>query len=162
MTITQRLGAAFIATLVAVSAAALADTSTNSPGSACVAAGAGSLNARSDGEAENTSAQAVTAVCPADRPVGTGGTSNVSGTVFVVDQSTTGNVCCRIMSKNASDAVVQSAQVCSTGNSASYQVLSLPQISDPFTYSHYFVQCTVPPINGSLTSRIQMYRTTQN
>jgi hypothetical protein len=148
------------ATAMLATGGVLAATSTNAPGAACVAA-SGSLSARSDGEIENITGSIATAVCPAERPIGTGGTSKLSATVWVVDQSTAGNVCCKVVSKNTGGAVVQSVPVCSTGASTASQPLSLPQITDTFTFSHFFVQCDVPPINAGSPSRIQMYRTTQ-
>jgi hypothetical protein len=138
-----------------------ATTTTNTPGAACVAVGSGTLNVRSDGEAENPTAATVTAVCPAERPAGADLTTKVSGQVFVVDQSTIANVCCKVVSKNAGGASVQSATICSAGASSGYQALSLPEITDPFSFSHFYVQCDVPPVSAGLTSRIQMYRTTQ-
>src|SRR4029079_1179232 len=114
----------------------------------------------SSGEAANATASTVTAVCPVERPVGAGGTSKLSGNVWVVDQNASANVCCKVVSKNAGGQVVESPQVCSAGTSSSYQILNLAEITDAFTYSHYFVQCTVPPVDAA-QSRILMYRATQ-
>ena len=150
-----------VLTALSISGIVWASTTTNSPGGNCVAASSGSLNVRSDGEAENTTNTTVIAVCPAERPVGANLTTKASGQVFVVDQSVTGDVCCRIESKNPGGAIVTGPLVCSSGTSASYQALTLPEITDAFTYSHFFVWCSVPAINGVLASRIQMYRTTQ-
>jgi hypothetical protein len=151
----------FVTAIVATAGGVYAATTTNTPGASCVAAGSGTLNVRSDGEAENATASTVTAVCPAERQAGADLTTKVSGQVFVVDQSTTANVCCKVVSKNAGGAVVQSATVCSAGSSSGYQSLALPEITDPFSFSHFYVQCDVPPVSAGLTSRIQMYRTTQ-
>jgi hypothetical protein len=159
MKTTIKLGLA-AATLTLVAGGVLAATTTNSPGAACVAA-TGTLTVLSSGETENATGSTVTAVCPAERPVGANGTSKVSGNVWVVDQNPSYNVCCKVVSKNAGGAVVESPLVCSSGSSSSYQILSLAEITDGYTYSHYFVQCTVPPVNGAAASRIQMYRTTQ-
>lgn len=146
--------------LSGLAGAVLAATTTNSPGSACVAT-AGSVNVRGDGEAENVTGSTITVVCPADRPIGGSPATKVSGTVFVIDQNPAGEVCCKVMSKNPSGAVVQSASVCSTGSSSSYQNLALPEITDTFTFSHFFIQCTIPPASAGLTSRISTYRTAQ-
>lgn len=154
------VGIALSMTLLSTAGAVWAATTTNSPGAYCVAA-SGGLSVRDDGEVENTSAATVTAVCSAERPISPATTTKVSGTVFVVDRSSTANVCCKIMSKNAGGAVVQSASVCSAGNSTGHQKLELPQITDLCTYSQYFVQCTLPPVSAGTASRIQLYRTTQ-
>lgn len=157
-----RLRAALAAAAVLGAAGVVyAATSSNAPGASCVAAGAGALSVRADGEAENLSAATVTAVCPAERPAGTDLTTKISATAFVVDQSSTGNVCCKVASKNAGGALVQSATVCSTGASSGYQALSLAEITDPYSFSHFYVQCDVPAISGGLASRIQMVRMVQ-
>lgn len=148
--------------LLLVSTVVWASTTINTPGAACVATGAGSLSVRIDGEIENPGAATVSAVCPAERPVGAGGTTLVSGTVFVIDRNPTTNVCCRVVSKNASGTLTQSAQVCSSGSSTTTQSLALPEVSDPFSFSSYMVQCDVPGAVAGAASRIQMYRTTQN
>jgi len=162
MTKTSKLAAAAIVAAMTMAGTVQADpVTTNTPGSACVAS-TGTLTARADGEAENLSASYVTAVCPVERPIGTGQTTTkVSGQVWVVDQNPSGNVCCMMVSQNANGATVMSSWSCSSGSSSGYQILSLPQITDAYTYSHYFVRCSLPPSYSSQTSRIQMYRTTQ-
>lgn len=147
--------------VASVAGAVIAAPMENSPGSACVAAGAGSLNVRSDGDIENITSSTVTAVCPVDRPVGTDGTSQLAGNAWVIDQHPTLNVCCRVLSKNPSGAIVFGTQVCSDDASASYQNLVLPEITDGPTFSHFIVQCTLPPSNGGLTSKIVTYRNAQ-
>ena len=87
--------------------------------------------------------------------------SRRSAARFVVDRSDASNVCCKLISKNAGGTSVQSASVCSTGNTTAYQSLALPQITDPYSFSTFSVQCTVPAINGAARSRIQFYRTAQ-
>lgn len=148
--------------LLSLSAIVWASTTINTPGAACVATSGGSLNVRVDGEIENLGGATVTAVCPAERPIGTGGTTLVAGTVFVIDRNPSTNVCCRVVSKNAAGNLVQSAQVCSTGSATTTQSLALPQISDPFSFSSYMVTCDVPAASAGAASRIQMYRTTQD
>lgn len=162
MTIRTSLRAALAsAALLSLAGVVYAATSINQPGATCVATGSGALRVRSDGEAENATTSTVTAVCPAERPAGADLTTKVSATAFVVDQSSAGNVCCKVVSKNAGGAVVQSATVCSAGASSGYQGLSLPEITDPYSFSHFYVQCDVPAVSGGLTSRIQMVRTVQ-
>lgn len=141
---------------------ALAASTNNAPGSACTATSGASLSVRDDGEAENLSAGLVTAICPAERPIGTGETTtSLSGKVFVVDQSTTSNVCCRAVSKNPNGVKVTGAWSCSTGSSSGYQSLDLAAISDSYTYSSFYLECQVPAVSSGNASRIQMYRTVQ-
>src|SRR5262245_59150794 len=117
----KTLGIALSMTMLAsIAGAVWAATTTNSPGAYCVAA-SGTLSVRDDGEVETTGAATVTAVCPAERSIAPATATKVSGTVFVVDRSATANVCCKIMSKNAGGAIVQSSSVCSTGSSTAYQ-----------------------------------------
>ena len=156
------LGIALSLTLLgSIAGAVWASTTTNSPGAYCVAS-TGSLSVRDDGEVENTTGSTVTAVCPAERAIAPSTVTQVSGTVFVVDRSSTANVCCRVVSRNASGSVVLGTEECSTGSSTSYQQLALPQITDTATFSQYFVRCTVPPVSAGAASRIQLYRTTQD
>lgn len=147
--------------VVSLATVVWAATSTNQPGSQCVAASSGSLQVRSDGETENASASTVTAVCPVDRAIAPSLVTKVSGSIFVVDRSDTSNVCCKLISKNVGGTIVQSSSVCSTGNSASYQTLAIPQITDTYSFGSFSVQCTVPPVNAGAASRIQLYRTVQ-
>lgn len=155
------MGIALSMTLLAsIAGAVWAATTTNSPGAYCVAS-SGTLSVRDDGEVENTTASAVTAVCPAERVISPTTITKVSGTVFVVDRSSAADVCCKVVSKNAGGSLVQSTSVCSTGSSTAYQQLALPQITDAATFSQYSVQCTLPPVNAGAASRIQLYRTTQ-
>jgi hypothetical protein len=143
---------------MAFAGVAYATTLTSTSGARCAGINGGSLSGRTDGETENTSAAAVTAICPLERDTSA---STVSGDVFVLDQSAASNVCCHLVSKNPGSTRIDGSQVCSTGNSASTQQLTLPSITDATTFSHFFVQCTVPAINGTAASRIQVYRTTQ-
>ncbi|HEX5750611.1 MAG TPA: hypothetical protein VFZ09_30570 [Archangium sp.] len=141
--------------------ASLGDSTTNAPGSACVATGSANLTVRDDGEAENRTAAVVTAICPAERPVVTGTTTLLSGRVFVVDQSTTGSVCCRVASKNPGGTKITGAWQCSTGSSSSYQILDLAQLTDTYTFSSFYIECQLPALSGGLASRLQMYRAVQ-
>jgi hypothetical protein len=153
-----------LVTLSAILAAGatLADSTTNAPGSACVATGSASLTVRDDGEAENRSAFLVTALCPAERPIGAGTlTTALSGRVFVVDQSSTSDVCCRAVSKNPAGAKVTGTWSCSSGSSSGYQILDLAALSDTYSFSAFFLECQVPAASSGLYSRIQMYRASQ-
>ena len=81
--------------LLAAAGGVLASTTTNTPGASCVAASGALINSV-DGASANLGA--------------------VAATVWVVDESASGNVCCTINSKNPSGALVtNTAPVCSTG-----------------------------------------------
>ena len=157
--------AVFSLILGSIAAAALAaPVTTNANGAYCVAA-SGALTVRSDGEIENATAASATAVCPVERPISPSATK-ISGRVFVLDRHPTQNLCCRVMSKNPSGAIVSSPQVCATNdNTTSFQILDLQEITDLTTFSQFFIQCTLPPtpspLGALLHSRIQLYRTTQ-
>lgn len=73
-----------------VAGAVIAAPVENAPGSACVAAGAGSLSVRTDGDIEN-----------------------------VIDQHPTLNVCCRVASKNPSGALELGTIAPSSGGQSS-------------------------------------------
>lgn len=153
-----------LVTLSAILAAGatLADSTTNAPGSACVATGSASLTVRDDAEAENRTASLVTALCPAERPVGAGTfTTALSGRVFVVDQNPLSEVCCRAVSKNPGGAKITGTWSCSSGSSSGYQILDLAALSDTYTFSTFFLECQVPAPSSGLYSRIQMYRVSQ-
>jgi hypothetical protein len=149
------------AAALAAAGIAVADEIENLPPSMCVAS-SGDLTYRSDGQVENASAASVTAICPAPRPSINGSfTTDFSGNVWVIDRHPTLNVCCRAYSKNPGGAVVTGTQVCSTGESSTYQTLTLPGINDPYSWSHFYVQCTIPAAFNAARSRILTYRSTQ-
>lgn len=163
MKINKRISAISVFAFSALGAGAvLASTLTNTPGAACVAS-SGALVKSGDGTASNIGSLTATAVCPVDRQIAPTLSTKVAATVWVIDQSTSANVCCTINSKNPGGAVVSNpTPVCSTGSTTSVQTLSLPQITDTFTFSHYYVQCTVPAMSGGLSSKILTYRTVQD
>jgi hypothetical protein len=151
--------------LVSIAGAVLAGTVTNNaPGSSCVyAGGGGTLNVRTDGEIENTSTTAFAiAICPVDRPIGSGvTTTQLSGTVFAVDRSSSADVCCWVASKNPDGGSVSGTSTCTSGSSSTYQQISLPGLTDNTTYSHFYVICSLPPAVGTSTSRLQTIRSIQ-
>ncbi len=145
----------------AVMGVAEAAEMTNAPGSACIAAGSAVLTARTDGQAENQGAAGLTAVCPVDRKqIGSSLATVLSGRVWVVDQHSTQDVCCRVVTKNPNGAAKLGDLVCSTGESSNDQALSLPSVTDPYTFSHFWIQCSVPAMEGA-ASRILTVRSTQ-
>ncbi len=139
----------------------LASTTTNTPGAVCVAS-SGSLINGASGESANFTNASATAVCAADRSIAPTLSTKVSAVVWVVDESTSANVCCTINSKNPSGTLISSPQVCSSGSTYASQTLTLAQITDGYTYSHYYVSCTVPALSGGLISKILGYRTVQD
>lgn len=157
----KRLAISVSSLILCAAGGVLASTTTNTPGASCVAA-SGALVNSVDGASVNLGAVAVNAVCPADRQIAPALATKVAATVWVVDQSTTGNVCCTINSKNTGGALVSSPQVCSSGASSAVQALSLATITDGFTFSHFYVQCGVPATSSGLASKILTYRTIQD
>jgi len=151
----------FAISFIGAASIALADVTANTPGASCVAA-SGTLINGTAGESANLSASAATAVCPIDRSLGTTLSTKVSATVWVLDENTTQNVCCTLNSKNPGGALVSSPQVCSSGSSGGYQSIPLAQITDPYTYSHFYISCSVPGTDSGLASKILTYRSVQN
>jgi hypothetical protein len=142
------------------SGVALASPTVNIPGSACVAEGTIPLTVDTDGEAENVSTSAVWAICPAERTISPSPSDTTfSGTVWVVDLNSTQDVCCRAVSKNPGGARVNGSFTCSSGATSSFQGLSLTSVSDPFTFSSFYIECFMPANSSGGPSRIQGYRT---
>ena len=138
---------------------ALLDVS-NLPGSACIAAAGGKLVVQDDGAVVNKSSKTVTAICPIERPVGAGVVAKtIAGRIWVIDRHSTLNVCCAAVSKNPNGVIKVGTEVCSSGGQTSTsQSLDVPKVSDGFTFSHYFLRCTIPSISGDAASGILTYR----
>lgn len=147
--------------IVGSTGAVIASTTTNTPGATCVAS-SGTLVNSIDGQSANLTASSATAVCPIDRQIAPTVSTKVAATVWVVDESSTANVCCTLHSRNPSGAIVNSAQVCSTGQSSASQSLALAQITDGTTFSHYYITCTVPGLSGGLVSKVLTYRSIED
>lgn len=112
-----------------------------------------------DGGAYNASASATDVVCPITRPVTPAFADTVSvPRIWVVDRSSTANVCCEIQSKNAGGTLTTSETVCSEGNSSTYQTLVLPSVRDSYSYSHATVSCSLPATTASGSSKVLGYR----
>jgi hypothetical protein len=139
-----------------------AEATTNSPGSTCVPQGSGQLMYRVGGEAENQTASEVTAMCPVERKWSSGTlASKLSARVWVFDQSTQFNVCCHVASRNPGGSSVSGIWTCTSGNSASAQSLDLAQITDSSSYSHFLVECDLPPPSAGKYSAIHTFRAIQ-
>jgi hypothetical protein len=149
----------FIASLGLVNSAS-ADVISNRAGARCVATGADKLTVRTDGESENNNYKTVTAICPAPRPMSPV-TKKLSGSIFVIDRHSTENVCCYVASKNPGGAFKKGTTVCSSGNKSTYQILTLPELTDNYSWSSFYIRCTVPTKTSYGASRIQMYRAIQ-
>jgi hypothetical protein len=141
---------------------ALASSTTNTPASACIATG-GKLTVGSGGEAVNNGTALLTAVCPVDRDVTPPATTTFSGTMWVVDQNSSADVCCTLHSRNPASGIDTAGQPgCTGGSSASVAAVSIPSITDTKTFSHVFLQCQVPAVSGSNASEIITYRIVAN
>lgn len=148
-------------TIAAAAGFAFATTTTNTPGASCVAS-SGTLSPLANGAIQNAGASGATASCPADRQLAPSLATKVAATVWVIDQSTSGNVCCTVSSHNTSGATVSSPSVCSAGKSSAIQALSLAQITDTYTFSSFYVSCTLPAAESGVASQIVTYRTVQD
>lgn len=143
-------------------AAHAAEEMDNAPASLCVPVEGSNLTVNASGLLVNKSAAAASAVCPTARKVVGGSfTSHYRATVWAVDEHPSQNVCCRTYTKNPGGAVKEGAQVCTSGTSTTYQTLELPEVVDGYTWSHFFVQCTVPPAYGTAYSRLVTFRSVQ-
>jgi hypothetical protein len=134
----------------------------NDPGLLCRPTGSGALTYSSSGAAVNATALSENVVCTAGRFGPSGNLSNyVFGRVWVNDQSTTGDVCCHISTKNPSGNLRSVPDVCSSGTGAQSLALDYPKMYDPFSYSQYDISCTLPASSGGASSSIQSYRVQQ-
>jgi hypothetical protein len=145
------------ATITALLGGVAAAENLNYAPSACAGVD-GAITVRSDGQIENRNRAAITVVCPAERNTSS---TQFSGKVFVVDRSSSEEMCCRILTKNPGGSTTTGDEVCSSGASTGQQTLTLPGITDPYTWSHLFVSCTMPAASGSAYSRLATYRATQ-
>lgn len=148
--------------LMLVAASAEAAPTENMPASSCKAR-YGSVSVRSDGEIENPSATTwAYVVCPVRRPVGSPSTStSLAGKVFMVDRHATSNGWCRARSKNPSGTNRYGSAAYSSGASTSRQTLNLAALTDTYTWSHFFIECALPPAYNGARSRLQMVRSIQ-
>jgi hypothetical protein len=140
---------------------ALAEEMDNAPGSMCVGAGY-DLNPNTLGQTENPQSFTVSAICPSERRVINGAfATNYSATVWVSDQNSTSDVCCKAVSRTPSGNVKESAWACSTGMSSN-TALNVPVITDGYTFAHFYLQCTLPGAEAGRTSRILTFRSIQS
>lgn len=146
---------------LSVFTSALAAEADNAPGAMCVGAGH-DLTVNTSGQAENPQPVAVTAICPSERRLINGAfTTHYSATVWVSDQNTSTNVCCRAVSRTPAGNVHESAWACTSGTSSNTQ-LDIAEITEGFTFGHFYLQCTLPAAEAGKTSRILTFRSTQS
>jgi hypothetical protein len=157
----RRLTSLLSLSLLSLSAPALADDLDNAPGAMCVGAGA-ALTPNTLGHVENPQSSSVTAICPSERRVVNGVfATHFSATVWVSDQSSSSDVCCKAVSRTPNGNTQESASVCSSGISSNTS-LSIPVITDGFTFAHFYLQCTLPAVEAGKTSRILTFRSIQS
>ncbi len=153
---TRILRPAIILSLTLASATALAaSVILQHPGAKCVTADDGpALTVRNYGQAYNDSDEWVTAICPVERPLSPTH-KHFSGKVFVSGGDPENPVCCRAISKNALGAVKKADWSCNVwaDGGADPDVLNPSGLTDPYTYSAFAFECTMPP-----DSRIKSYR----
>jgi hypothetical protein len=157
----SHLISALALSIVGSAGAVIASTITNTPGATCVASN-GTLVATADGQSANLTTSSATAVCPIDRELAPTASTKVAATVWIVDESTTANVCCSLHSKSPAGPELNSGVTCSSGASATYKTLSLAQVTDAATYSHYFITCSVPGMSSGLVSKVLTYRSIED
>ncbi len=95
-------------------------------------------------------------VCPVDRPISPTANFIRAPHVWVVDRSTSSNVCCHLQSQG--DASVTGDDVCSTGATTAVQSLTLPSIYDTHANDFVTVSCTLPAAQSGAESSIEGYR----
>jgi hypothetical protein len=123
----------------------------NAPGAFCVPISGATMTQLPGGEIQNGGTQTVTVNCPANRKtVGGVYTTRFSGIVFGRDNNSSTNLCCRALSSSPS-ATVTGTEICTSGvtPAANYSQLTLPEITDASTASHFYIQCKVPAKNTS-------------
>lgn len=114
----------------------------NRPGARCQPVLGGDLTYTSTGMAKASSS--VDMLCPIDRPIAPTVASLAAGDVWVLDPSTTGNVCCQLVASNPISGVAYGDTVCTSGTSSSYTTLELPLLRSSGTFSHFAALCSVP------------------
>jgi hypothetical protein len=126
----------------------------NRPGARCRPAAGGTPVYSSDGSMLGDGSGTV-AICPIDRPIAPTASNFVSVPhVWVTDQNPNEDVCCHLQSSNPGGALIVGEDVCSSGASGAGQDLLLSSLYDPYTYSQFSIQCTIPPpsSNGAPSS----------
>jgi hypothetical protein len=102
--------------------------------------------------------------CPARRVTdGTNFTNWFSGAAFVIDRSSTADVCCNVYARGVDGNSASGTSVCSSGSGPDYQGLKLdfPKTNMNATFAHIGVQCTIPGTDAGNASSVISYRLIQ-
>jgi len=128
-------------------------------GAVCRSTGSAATYA-SDGSASNGTGSALTLEC-GGRRLQSGGvfSGRVAASATVIDRNPSSDVCCSLIARDPSGTQVTGTQVCSTGSTATAQVLPLvyPKITVGSSTAHLDVECTVPPVAGGQSSSVFNY-----
>jgi hypothetical protein len=126
----------------------------NRPGARCAGVLGGELTYTASGMAQ-AGASDQQMLCPIDRPVAPTLASLAAGYVWVLDPSTTDNVCCNLVASNPG-GVAYGDSVCTTGSSGTYKTLELPLLRTHASFAHFAVQCSVPAGDTVIGYRAQL------
>ena len=134
----------------------------NRAGAYCKPIDSGSVNYSMSGTVENSSAATTNITCPArrDRDASSNWENWFYGEAFVVDRHSTDNVCCNVYVRDTGGTVENGPSVCSAGATTSVQQLKLglPKVNWNFTFAHYGLRCSIPPVAGTSKSSVLTYR----
>lgn len=138
---------------------AVADTFENRPGAECRAVGGAYAEVDATGRLGNGEIDTIEFICPAQR-VATDGRfeTRFSGRVFALDRHPDEDICCHVLSKNPGGALRTGEERCSDGAQAHRQIIDLPEVVDPYTWSHFAIRCEVPGIHAGNQSKVMTYR----
>jgi hypothetical protein len=132
---------------------------TNIAAAACKGVNGDALDVLSSGQVFNSTAGTKDVLCPIVRPNAPAVADFVRvPRIWVYDRHPTQNVCCHVQSKNPGGSLIVSEDVCSEGNQAGYQTLTLPSVYDAYTWSQFSVQCSIPGPSTSGSSGIHGLR----
>ncbi len=135
----------------------------NYAGASC--RGNAGLSYTSGANVSNPGAAASTLICPTRRISDPSGnlSNTVFGEAFVVDRSTTADVCCQMFGRTPNGNMQAGTNVCTTGSGTDYQRLhmDLPKVRQPYTFAHYSMKCTLPAVSSGAASSILTYRIIQ-
>jgi hypothetical protein len=115
----------------------------NRPGARCQPVLGAALSYTSDGFV-TTAGTDTAVICPLDRPLAPSSASLAGGTVWAVDPSTTGDVCCHIVASNPDGSVAYGSDACTSGAASSYQSLVLPTLRASGSFTHFAAECSIP------------------
>lgn len=134
----------------------------NRPGALCKAVNDKTVTYSTSGTVENGTAASIDVICPARRNRDANGNFEnwFYGEAFVVDRSSTADVCCSVFVRDTGGQVKNGPSVCSAGSSTGNQhlKLGLPKVNWDYTYAHYGVQCSIPATSGGNKSSVLTYR----